>query len=301
MELIWSQPGFKHCNEPLNIRNAYVQKYLGISDWQDLYSLQAVPKLKNYFQAFCDGRLHFKNPNPFSKYYRPITHRIVFKVIHGGWDRINWFRDTFNGRIVYLIRHPIAVSVSRKELPSLHALVHSDYQRHFSDEQLEYAERLLASGSRLEQAVLSWCLQNIVPLRQATDDWAVVSYEQLVLDPYPVIAYLADKLELPKPQRMFDRLIAPSGVKAKSDQETRQLLEKRDANKRHLLVEKWRREVDRSEEIKAMKVLEQFQLDAYTFGNTLPTDRLWIRSGVHVNDCQLSQQRHKPSNLRRHT
>ncbi len=283
MELIWSQPGFKYCNEPLNLRNPYVRKYFGITEWCDLFNCDTSSTLQSYFQAFCDGRLRFKNPNPFNRYYRPITHRIVFKMIDGGWDRINWFRDTFNGRIVYLLRHPIAVSISRKELPTLHALLHSDYRRHFTNEQREYAQRILASGSKLERGVLSWCLQNMVPLREATDDWAIVSYEQMVLDPYPVIEYLTDKLQLPIPERMIDRLTAPSGVRAKSNKETQQLLEKKDADKRHRLVEKWRKEVDRAEERSAMQILERFQLDVYKFGDVLPADWLWVNSRNPIN------------------
>jgi hypothetical protein len=38
MELIASQPGFKHCNEPLDLRHPDVVRGLGIREWNDLYS-----------------------------------------------------------------------------------------------------------------------------------------------------------------------------------------------------------------------------------------------------------------------
>jgi hypothetical protein len=52
-----------------------------------------------------------------------------------------------------------------------------------SSDQSAFAERILQTGTELEVGVLSWCLQNMVPLRDASDDWAIIAYEQLVLDP----------------------------------------------------------------------------------------------------------------------
>jgi len=276
MELIWSQPGFKHCNEPLNLRNPSVQKYLGITEWRDLCNRDASAALHNYFSAICQGRLHFMDPKPLHGYYRSITDRIVFKVIHGGEDRLNWFRDTFNGRIVHLLRHPIPVTLSRESYPTLDAFLNSEYRRHFTEEQLQYSRKILDSGTKLDQGVLAWCLQNAVPLREVSEDWAVVSYEQLVLEPGPVIDYLAAKLSLPKPERMMKRLATPSAVKAKSDKETQQVLEK-ETERRSWLIEKWRKKVNEAEERRAMEILKRFHLDVYNFGDVLPADWLWIK------------------------
>jgi hypothetical protein len=276
MELIWSQPGFKCCNEPLNLRKPLVRRYLGISEWRELGNQTASTALHRYFQGFCEGRLRFMNPNPFRRYYRPVTRRIVFKIIHGGEDRLNWFRDTFNGRIVYLLRHPIPVSLSREAYPHLEAFLSSDYQRHFTDEQLRYARKVVASGTKLERGVLAWCLQNAIPLREATADWAIVSYEQMVREPQPVIAYLADKLALPKPARMLRQLSVPSSSKGKSDQATQAVLDNNAAS-RAVLVEKWRNHVREADEYRAMEILPRFHLDAYRAGEVLPADSLWIK------------------------
>jgi sulfotransferase family protein len=277
MELIWSQPSFKTCNQPLYLDSPVVRKHLGISDWNELYSIDATAKLQSYFGRICDGRLGFTNPNPFRAPYRPVTHRIVFKEIHGCGDRINWLRDAFNARVVYLIRHPIAVTISSERWPTLPAFLTSDYRRHFSDDQLVNAERILTSGTELERGVLSWCLQNSVPLGAATDDWAIVSYEQLVLEPHPVIQELTAKLALPNPERMQDRLGVPSvNVQFKSTLETRRLLTVGDSDKRPYLVEKWRKKVSKREEARAMRILEIFGLDVYKDGDVLPAKRVWL-------------------------
>jgi hypothetical protein len=289
MELIWTQPGFKHCNEPLNLRNPSVRKHLGITRWTELCNEEATIALRKYFRAFCEGRLHFKDPRPLHEFYRPLTRRIVFKILHGGEDRINWFRDTFNGRIVYLLRHPIAVTVSREAYPRLDALLNSDYRRHFKVEQLRYAMKILDSGTSLERGVLAWCLENAVPLRDLSTDWTVVSYEQLVLNPQPVIDHLAAALALPNPERMYNRLLAPSAVKGKSNQETREALEKRTAP-RVWLIEKWRKQIDETAERRAMDILEYFNIDAYKFGDILPATRLWMRSENPQNSAATAER-----------
>ena len=55
MELIWSQPGFKTCNQALYLENPVVRKHLGISEWDELYSVDATEKLRSYLQRLCDG------------------------------------------------------------------------------------------------------------------------------------------------------------------------------------------------------------------------------------------------------
>jgi hypothetical protein len=271
MELIWSQPGFKACNEPLDLRNPMVRKYLGISNWVELYSQEAIPSLHHYFLALCNGYLHAMDPVPFRDLYRPVTHRIIFKIINGGEDRINWFRDTFNGQIIYLIRHPIAVSLSREYLPRVQAQLASDYRRHFSVEQIKIAQRILENGTELEQGVLAWCLENAVPLRMASNDWLIVPYEELVVAPQPLIAQMAERLALPEPEQMLSRLAIPSAVKAKSNPETQQALER--GTNRRWLAEKWRSHVSKREERQVMEILAHFQLDVYQAGELLPNHR----------------------------
>jgi hypothetical protein len=268
MELIWSQADFKACNEPLDVRNPLVRRYLGLTTWPEIYDHGAIPILQRYFQAICAGRLHALDPVPFRKHYRPVTRRIVFKIINGGEDRINWFRASFNGQIVYLIRHPIAVSLSREYYPRLRTMLNSDYGRHFTADQMKLAQRILTKGTTLEQGVLSWCVQNAVPLQAATADWLIIAYEDLVLDPQPVLEQLAERLELPEPERMRGRLRVPSAVKAKSNRETQQALER--GTNRRWLIEKWRSYVDDSEERQVMKILEYFQIDTYRPGELTP-------------------------------
>jgi len=276
MELICSQPGFKYCNEPLDLREPLVAHHLGIDDWGGLYSPEATAKIERYFADLQRGKLGFLNPNPLGRHYRPITHRMVFKMIDGCEGRMNWFRDTFRGRVVYLLRHPIAVSVSREAYPTVAALLESEHQRHFTPRQLDLAHDVLRGGTDLERKMVSWCVQNRVALQEMDPHWAVVSYEQLVVDPVPVIRYLCGQLALPNPEAMMRGLEVPSLVKYKSDRETQRLLEQREADRRRELVEKWRKKVSHEEERAAMGLVDRFGIDFYRFGEVLPAERVWI-------------------------
>ena len=277
MELVCSQPGFRYCNEPLNVRSAEIRRISGIGSWEELYSTAAAEKLERYFSGLLDGSIDLRNPNPFRPHYRFFTRRVVAKIIHGGVDRINWFRDTFNARILYVLRHPIAVSLSRQELPFLPHFTGSEYTRHFSHEQIELAREIIGSGNRLQRGVLAWCLHNRVPLRDASDDWTVVTWEQAVLQPLPVIEHLCRKLDLSQPERIMRHLHVPSGVIHKSDAPTQTLLREASSDERQsTLVRKWSFTVSPEETTGAMGILEAFGIDAYRQGDFLPADKYWI-------------------------
>ena len=170
------------------------------------------------------------------------------------------------------------MSLSRQIYPRLDALLATDYSRSFTAEQLRYARKVLESGTKLERGVLDWCLQNAVPLRNATADWLIVSYEQLVIEPRPVLELLAKRLELPKPERMLHRLNIPSASTYKSNERTKEVLQNKEDGRNRWLVEKWREAVGEEEERRAMRILEQFDLDLYQFGNALPADSFWVKS-----------------------
>jgi hypothetical protein len=145
---------------------------------------------------------------------------------------------------------------------------------------------VIDSGTDMERAILDWCLQNSVALRRAGEDWTIVSYEQLVLDPEPVIETLSKRLALPEPKRMLEHLSRPSYSTKWSDDKTKKVLEERshvddegsDQKLNTWLVEKWREKVEPNEERRWMEILDVFELDLYKHGSALPAERFWIRS-----------------------
>lgn len=277
MELILTQPGFKPCTEPLDLRNLDVRRHLPLADWAALYDDAALPVLERYFDGFRRGRLRFKNHSPRLAGYRPFTWRMVFKLLHGAEDRLTWLADRFNGRVVILLRHPIPVAISNRDLPRLDAFVNSAFARHFTDDQLAAARRIIAGDDRLHQGVLSWCLQTSVALRHRPADALVITYEQLVLQPAPVIHALAAHADLPRPARMLRRVAVPSATTDQSDKATRQVLAgKQDATSRRWLVEKWRERVGADDARRVMATLAVFGLDMYAADAVEPAAAYWL-------------------------
>ncbi|MEE3326555.1 MAG: sulfotransferase [Myxococcota bacterium] len=276
MEMIHTQPRFKQCSEPLDLRIPGIAQRLGISDWEALYQDANWPRIQAYFEGLCAGRIHFLNQSPFSPHYRPLTSRLLAKVLHGGEARIGELARACNARVVLLLRHPIPVSLSREFTPRLEAFLTSDYSRHFSEEEIQFAWEVVRGGSRLEKGVLDWCLQNAVPLRQAEEDWVVISYEELVLAPEPVLATLADRLQLEDRALMESGLLKPSATVRKSDAVTAEFLKgPRVGDESWWLVTKWREKVAEEEERSVMRILERFGIDQYRFGEVLPRPPLW--------------------------
>ncbi len=275
LQLVSSQPGVKFCDEPLDIRSAEVREHSGINDWKELYSSNVEGKYKSYFSDLIDGTSSFRTPNPLRAGYRFLTNRVVLKVIHGGVDRINWFKDEFDANILYCIRHPIAVSLSRKELPYLPYFLESDHKNNFTADQQKLASDIIISGSTLEKGVLAWCIHNSLPLREIADDWVLATYEQAVMQPDVVIDSLCDKLDLTHPELIRKQLNVPSPVINESDSETVNIL-KGDSNNRIQLIRKWKNKVSDDDEKRAMDILNEFGIYAYKMGNFLPDASYWI-------------------------
>ena len=279
MEMLLSQPGYRYCDEPFNLRTASVRIQLGLQHWDELYRETNLERLAGYLRGFSNGRpVHakLKHVLPASRLYRPVTHAIVFKILHAGEDRIEWLGQQLNARIVYLIRHPVPVSLSRRCTPRLESFIRSEYARHFRPDQLETARRVIKEGSALEKGVLSWCFQNAIPLKSRQPHWFVVSYEQLVLQPETVISAMAGSLGLPDPYRMLSVLNIPSTTTWQSDESTRQRIGAAEGGGREWMISKWRRRVNGSEERRVMELLKLFEIHAYRAGSDTPADALWI-------------------------
>lgn len=279
MELMLTQKGFKACNEPFNLRMTEIADTLGIHDWNSLYSDNALPKIERHINSFSNGELRvaFKNRYPWQRYYRLFTNRMVFKILHAGHEKIDWFVRTFDAQVVYLIRHPLPVALSRKELPRLSTFIDSEYSRYFTDQQIIEAKRILADGSHIKKAVLDWCLHNATAIKRHMDKVIFITYEQLVMNPEPVVNALSRQLGLDDATRIFDKITAPSGSVNQSTKETASALAAKSGKAKTWLIEKWRADIEADKEKELMEILDVFGLDIYKSGNYMPTDKYLIQ------------------------
>src|SRR5690606_37954569 len=115
--------------------------------------------------------------------------RVVMKILRLQ-DLMNWFEDQFNAKIVYLIRHPIAVALSREFYPRLPLFLNnmSFCLNYLTPESVRFGKEILDQGSELERKVLDWVLQNLPPLEKLDrSNWCCIHYEQMVMDPEKVL------------------------------------------------------------------------------------------------------------------
>lgn len=78
----------------------------------------------------------------------------------------------------------------------------------------------------MEKGMLSWCLQNSVPLKNVGENVLVLTYEQLTLETGKMISVIVDGLELDS--QAADQIMKdskkPSSSSRKSNQETQKKL-----------------------------------------------------------------------------
>jgi hypothetical protein len=265
MELVWSQPGFKPVNEPLclKVENTSEKRKSGISGFEELYSEKARAKVIDYFKGFVNGKYHYRNPFPLHKYARFFTSRIVFKVIHGGEFFINDIAKETNSKIVYLIRNPIAVSLSRKQIPRTQELTSDFVMSKFTPKQQKLAKHIIIYGTDMEKKIMLWCIQNKLALSQRTSDWLVVFYEDLICYPEKVINDITEHCELPEKEVMLKNVNVPSAVTTQSEDDSINLM-LQNSEIRRKLITKWRDQVS-SDQIKTYyKICEKMDLNIYT-------------------------------------
>lgn len=275
MEIIATQPGFKMVNEPFNLRKEVVRDNLGLSDWHQFFDEGSLPRITDYVEHFIEGKdkdLRYFRHAPFSEFWKLRTDRIIFKLLFIGEGYFDWFRDQFNGEVIYLLRHPVPVSLSRTVHPRLTSFVESAYSQFFTAKQLDFARRVIREGDKFDQAVLDWCFQNAVPLQQMHPGWLVISYEQMVVDPETVLRHMISRYQFEKPELMYARLDKASNSTAKSNAESQQVLLDADKMKenKQWLVEKWLKKVSPGQVDRTFEILDVFEIDFYEKGSVMP-------------------------------
>ena len=277
MEILASQPGMKYYDEPLNIRRKNVQCTGLFSSWQDLMpGARMDQQVLDYLNALAKNRYRFMNPPPLRKHHRFITTRIIFKI-HEVEHLMDAVAEQCDGQVVYLLRHPIATTLSRAVFPRLEQFVHSEYYRTqiLSREQVREIDSLWRLGSGLQKGTMCWCFENLLPLRKLKDnDWVATSYEELLLNAERTCRMLARRLDLTDLPRLLSAVGEPSANIQMSHDDTLQIMQCQDnTERRRRLVTKWKARVSDQDEESAFDVLALFQLDPYEPGRFTPTQK----------------------------
>jgi hypothetical protein len=118
--------------------------------------------------------------------------------------------------IVFILRHPCAVAASRKslnwdvrwELVQSQVLRQADLVEDFMG---PFLSHFASASTYIEKQVLTWCLDNYVPLKQFTPDQIhVVFYENLVAHPYEELPRLFAFLGKSADSSIYSAMTIPS-------------------------------------------------------------------------------------------
>ena len=278
MEIVATQPGFKSINEPF-----LMTRFEGLTrplspNWELLLpGAERETILERYFASLLNNELGIGSPSPFMPQHRWRTDRMVFKILRCK-DMINWFEEKFGLKVIFLLRHPLAVSLSRKACPQLRGFLDNDVycDRYLTPALRRYGNEVLEEGTELDRKILDWCLQHRPPLLHLDRSrWLCLHYEDLTMRPQECIGKLAAFLELDGVERMDRQLGVPSRSTFLSDRATRRHLKRNHSGTDpRFLVEKWRDRVDPEEERQSMEIVKTFGLDQYRLGDAMPHRRL---------------------------
>jgi len=280
MEVIAANRGVKFINEPLSVYSASSSQieHLPVTDYNHLIHLdeEREQKVKTYLEKLFEGRLQARAPWAF---WRPefdlFSDRLVLKILSSK-ALIDWIDRTFDVHVMYFTRHPIpvALSIMRNDWDfTAKAYLNNNYfvEQWLSEEQYHYCWEIMETGPPLQQHVLNWALENLIPLRLLPErpHWTHVSYEEAVLHPEATIYRLSEALNLEDMERMKDKLHVPSRSTKKAASTIR------DVKHGGARIQSWKAEVSDSDERLALEPLNRLGITLYRHGEVVPesTDR----------------------------
>jgi hypothetical protein len=275
MEVVAVNRGVRYIDQPFSLFRAAPGHlaHLLVPDRSKFLALDGEEEIRvrAFVSGLLDGSIQVNAPWAL---WRPTAHwhtdRVVLKIVNAK-TLIDWFDQEFDLHIVYSTRHPIPASLSVQR--NGWALSAPPYLRspafieaHLTEAQLTFGHDVLRSGSPLEQHVLGWTLENLVPLRLLPErpHWHSLTYEEAILDPVATVERLSEALDLPDPKRMLRQVNSAS----RSTRHIASTFDPVQAGRERLRA--WRRHVSLTEEQAAMRILERFEIDLYRTGEDLP-------------------------------
>lgn len=275
LQMLYSQPHVGFVYEPLALWRYHPHRDQLPNPPSDIF-ITLDPKaevlLKSYLSELLSGRVRFQPQwNVAHPHFSFRVHRLAMKDVNAN-PLLPWFAANFDAHIIYLIRHPIATSLSimRKGWPDLANIFMSDakfLEKYLNDDMVDISRKVIAHGSELERYVLEWCFHNLIPLRDVDTghrQWLTVTYEELVTHPEELSAWLCQQLGLSDPERMSRVIYDP--VKHSAERSKEQIR----TSGPEAMVDSWKNDVDTQMLNRIQQVLETFQMFIYSSHHPYP-------------------------------
>ena len=172
--------------------------------------------LFRYFDDLCSGKRQVNTQWRFwSNDFHLRYNRIIF-TFHYIKNLIRDFHTRYQKKIVYQVRHPIAVMISvsqRNWFNPFDAFANNQAFREaeLDAEQNKMVDHIRNSGTRLEHYVCGWFLENHISSRESVrSEWLTLRYEEMVMQPEKTIELLKTQLDLRNTSNMMQIYGKPS-------------------------------------------------------------------------------------------
>ena len=273
-ELLSMSPGIRSISEPLSLslvthpRRHELMKY---RPGKGFGFIEVPHEFHRYFSDILDGKLDpFPALKPIRKRFKSyhfFTNRTLLKICHGK-GLIRWFLNQFNVQIIYLYRNPVPtiLSMMKRGFNTKYQGFLNDplfVDTYLNNDQIMLANRIIKHGSTLEKYMISWILENLIPLNEINSDLPCIhiSHEELVIYPERSITLISDRLGLSN-KKLLKNIKKPSSTTGKS------VKEMYFGNK---LLANWKNQISQDEFTQLFEILKKFGNDLYNNEQILPT------------------------------
>jgi Sulfotransferase domain len=248
------------------------------------------------FEPFHSKKVNLVSHFNFRQYLSPANKDLSFykptKLILSGGIRNDWV-DNFNAKffakkrlikdvranlmlkwikvnfpyipMIFIIRHPCAVAVSRRERGFETHLKSYLSQELLMIDHLKPLKSIIENVTCMfEKHILMWCIEHYVLLRQfKKNEIHILFYEDLCIDPYieirKISTFLNKQLDIDS-RRLKNVINKPSPLSRKKSA----IVEKKD------LINDWKTYVSDSEFARAMELIRLFKLDYIYSDDAMP-------------------------------
>jgi len=290
-QIISANKGVRNIDQPLTLysppgiggllRAEIVEKFLPKNKYSQYASVSPKEQdmIVNFIQLISDGALSLSLWLEYKASRKKqffFTDRVMLKFTDCN-AIIDWMTEQFKVHVIYLIRHPVANAKSiMKNNWTITASAYLDDEyfckSYLTDEQVAFGRDILLSGDYFQQAILNWCLENLVPLNFSSHKYLTLTYEELVICPDEVISLISDKFDLTDKKRMLEVSRIPSYSTTLSENSTIKNIvnEIKPGDKYKNIINRWHSKITDKEASQVTQILNVFGIDIYTCKSSIP-------------------------------
>lgn len=237
------------------VREFRFRQYIRPESQEEKYLLPA--------QAILSGGLRNIWVDNFNKKFN-VNKRIIKDVRTN--LMLKWLKQNFGFiPFVYIMRHPCAVSVSRRERGfETHLNEYLEQEELMEDHLVNHESVITGTNDLFDKHILMWCVENYVPLQQfKKGEMHIVFYENLCLEPLKeikkIFSFLGEEVDLASNQ-LINKIKLPSAL----SREGSAILQHRN------LISDWENQITKQELKSTRRLLENFGLDHIYDEDVLP-------------------------------